>query len=88
MSLEDTHDSRVSPRGDLGDLLGARRRERVEHELPLRITDVDPIEGELVEVRIDSQRAVAALNDRQGADEGVLDAMERGRVSRATSASG
>ncbi len=52
--------------------LGAGRG--MEDELTVLVANVDAIEGEGVEVRIDPERAVAALDDRQRAHERVLDA--------------
>ena len=87
MTLEHAHDAGVGPGRDLGDLLGARRREGMEDELFLRVANVDAIEGEGVEVRVDAQGAVAALDHGQGTDEGVLDAREAQRAL-ASAASG
>lgn len=66
----------VGPRGDLGErealdevhhLVTARRGQRVEDERAPRVAHVHAIERQRVEVDVQAQRAVAALDEGDGA---------------------
>jgi hypothetical protein len=50
VTLEHARDGRVGPGRHLGELLGVRRRQRMEDERALLVTDADAVEGEGVEV--------------------------------------
>lgn len=67
MPLEHDEQPSVGPRGDLGDLVTARRGQRVEDERALRVAHVHAIERQRVEVDVEPQRAVAALDEGDGA---------------------
>jgi hypothetical protein len=64
VTLEHAHDAGVGPGRDLGDLLGARRRQGMEDELFLRVANVDAIEREGVEMGIDCARLRRARRPR------------------------
>ena len=74
--LEHDDQRGVGPRGDLGDLVTARRRQRVEDERALRVAHVHAIERQRVEVDVQAQRAVAPLDEGHRAHLRLVDAAQ------------
>jgi hypothetical protein len=72
VTREHAEECGMGPRGDLRHVLAAGRGQRVEDERALRVAHVDAVERQRVEVHVEAQRAVGALDECDGADEGVL----------------
>ena len=73
MTLTHAGESLICPAGDLGNLLGGRRRQGVELQHVGVIADVDAVERERVEVHVQPQRGVAALHEGERSDLRVVD---------------
>ncbi|PRQ03999.1 hypothetical protein ENSA5_11820 [Enhygromyxa salina] len=73
MSREHASDDLVSPASDFGDLFGCRPGQRVKVKLPLAVMDVDAIEDEAMEMHVEAERGVGAVDERHGAELRVLD---------------
>ena len=73
VTLEHAQDARVGVRSDLGDLLGARRQQRMEDELAPSSRTWTPGQSPVPHTRL-QRRTIAALDHSQRADERVLGA--------------
>ena len=83
VTLEDPKERGGRPRRDPCHLLAARRGKRVEDERASRVANVHAVERERVEVDIETEGTVAALDEGAGAHEGVLDAAQAELTLRA-----
>jgi hypothetical protein len=72
-------------RGDVGALLRARRSKRVEEDqlAAARRADIDPIEHDDVEVDVEPESGVTALDDADGAGERIVDGRQAEQGLRA-----
>lgn len=74
MGSQDLLDALGGAASDLGDLGAGRCRQRVEDELAFGVTNVDAVEGEKMEVDVQSERTVRPLDRGDRAGVGVGDA--------------
>ena len=72
VTVEDAEHTRVSPGGDLSDIVVGRRLEGVEGQLSFFVADVDAVEREGMEMDVEPERTVASLHEGDGANERVL----------------
>ena len=81
LAREDLLDAQRGPLGNLCDLLGGGLSQGVEHERASRIfAGVDAVQSDDVDVDVEPQRRVSALNDAHGSGERLL---QRTQVERA-----
>jgi len=73
---EQDSDALEGPSGDVGEVFFARRAEWMKLDGAASVTDVDATQRERVEVHVDAQRAIGALDDGDGARERVLNAAQ------------